>query len=159
MTIALAELIGADNRIDDLEGTTAERVIGELIECIGARESFDTATISSIQRSIVSREREATTGIGNGIAVPHMKECPHVSELRVAFGRTRAGLDYGATDGEPVHVLFLILTPAGKESDHIQLMKRIVLLGRDKSAMQHLTTADPLDNLREIFEEVDAGVS
>lgn len=158
MTITLSALISADNRIDDLQGTTADRAISELIDCVSKLESFDPATKSSIQRSVVSREREATTGIGNGIAVPHMKECSHVSELRVVFGRTRQGLDYGATDGEPVHVLFLILTPPGKDGEHVQLMKRIVYLGRDKSAMQHLTTADPLDNLQEIFAEVDAGV-
>lgn len=156
--VTLNGLIGAKNRADNLEGTTPDRVISELLEVLVEAGSIDASAQDSIRRAVVSREREATTGIGNGLAIPHMKDCPHVTELSAAFGRCKAGVDFSATDGEPVHVLFLILTPSGAESEHVQLMKRIVLLSRDRNTMQHLKRADSIDNLQQIFEEIDAEI-
>lgn len=156
--VSLAKLITQENRIDELQGTTPDRVVAELLAVAAEHAGLDEKAQSSIRRSILARERAGTTGIGNGIAIPHHKDCGQVSEILAIFGRSRAGVDYGATDGEAVHVFFLVLTPPGHESEHVQLMKRIVILSRDRNTMQHLIQAPELNNLREIFEEVDAQV-
>ncbi|MGE3165836.1 MAG: PTS sugar transporter subunit IIA [Planctomycetota bacterium] len=155
-TVSLCGLIGSSLRINDLKATTRDRVIAELVQTLAADVGLDASAQDSIARAIVAREREASTGIGRGLAVPHMKACHYVSRICAVFGRSRSGIDYGAIDGERSHVFFLILTPPGAEAEHIQLMKRVVLLGRDRNTMQHLIREESLTNLQQIFEEVDA---
>ncbi|MEE8143264.1 MAG: PTS sugar transporter subunit IIA, partial [Planctomycetota bacterium] len=65
------------------------------------------------------------------------------------------GVDWGATDGEPVHIFFVILTPKGQETEHIRVMKRIVRLSRDTKTLRYLTHTDNFANLHEILKEVD----
>lgn len=154
--MSLCGVIGDALRIHDLKATTQDRVIAELVQSLAMVEGFDASAQDSIRRAIVAREREASTGIGQGLAVPHMKSCPHVTRVCAAFGRSRGGVDFSSIDGERAHVFFLILTPPGAESEHVQLMKRIVRLGRDRNTMQHLAREESLDNLQQIFEEIDA---
>lgn len=156
--ITLTRLIPEEHRLDELRGTSPERVIGELLDCFVRAGTLGVDAVDAVRRAIVSREREATTGIGHGLAIPHMKECVHVRQLCAAFGRSRAGVDYGATDGAPVHVFFLMLTPPGAEQDHVRMMRKIVSLSRDRNVMHHITHADPLANLQAIFEDADARI-
>ncbi len=152
---SLHVLIGDSERVEDLKGATSERVIAELLECLSQTEGFTSQAIDSMKKAILAREREATTGIGNGVAVPHLKNCAYVKSIRGIFGRSRQGVDWGATDGEPVHLFFVILTPQGQESQHIRVMKRIVRLSRDTKTLRYLTHTDSFANMYEILKEVD----
>ncbi len=154
--ISLDAVIGQREYVDALKGTTPERVISELLDHLGTTEGFTSDALESMKKAIMAREREATTGIGNGVAVPHVKNCAYVSEIRGIFGRSRTGVDWGATDGEPVFLFFVILTPKGMESEHIRVMKRIVRLSRDGKTLRYLKSAQSISNLPEILKEVDA---
>ena len=156
--VTLAALVGSDQRLDDLRGSSPDRVIAELLDCLVRSQRLVATAVDPVRRAIAAREREGSTGIGRGIAIPHMKECTHVREISAVFGRSRAGVDYGATDGELVHVFFLLLTPPGADSEHVRLMRRIVSLSRDRNTLHHLIHADPLDNLGAIFEDVDSRI-
>ena len=153
--VSLCGLIGEAHRLEDLEGGTPERVIDELLAHLDSLDNLGPEAIELIRRAILAREREATTGIGNGIAIPHMKNCPCVQEIRGIFGRSREGVEYGSTDGERVHLFFLIVTPEGGSSVHVQAMKKIVRLSRDRKTMQYLINVDTFANLDAILKEID----
>ncbi len=154
-SVSLARIIGENTRVPELEGTTPDRVIAELLEELAERESLDDAAVASIRRAVMSRESEASTGIGNGLGLPHMKNCPFVDRIRGVFGRSREGVDFGSTDGELVHVFFLFLTPEGMDSEHVQLMRRVVTMSRDGKTMRYLIENESLESAAEIFREID----
>ncbi|MFQ5653410.1 MAG: PTS sugar transporter subunit IIA [Planctomycetota bacterium] len=154
-SVSLARILGDGGRIVELTGTTADRVISELLECLGREDGLDAAALESIKRAVLAREREATTGIGSGIAIPHMKECPHVSEIRGVFGRSRQGVDFAASDGERVHLFFMMLTPGGEHAGHVDVMRKIVRISRDRKTVQYLIQAEDFGNFNEILQEVD----
>ena len=97
----------------------------------------------------------AAQGIGNRVALPHMKQCPYVKEIRAVFGRASDGIEFSATDGDLVHLFFLILIPPSAESEHVQVMRKMVTLSRDRKTVEYLVRANNFDNLKEILAEVD----
>ncbi|HUT37123.1 MAG TPA: PTS sugar transporter subunit IIA [Planctomycetota bacterium] len=108
-----------------LEAEDKEEVFAEMIELLvraGRVEDRDRAL-----RAIVAREEMATTGIGSGVAVPHGKE-PSVKSLIAALGISRTGIEYDATDGEPVYLVFLVLAEANNPGPHVQCLGEIARL-------------------------------
>lgn len=69
---------------------------------------------------VTAREQQMPTGLEGGIGIPHARS-PHVTEPSLAFGRTGAGIDWGADDG-PAHLIFLIAAPSGGDSDHMTIL-------------------------------------
>jgi PTS system nitrogen regulatory IIA component len=90
----------------DLEGTTKDEVLKELISVLGLDEKSEGILYKMLKR----RENLGSTGIGKGIAIPHCRSLV-VNRLRVAFGRKPAGLDFRAIDEQPVYNIFLIVAP------------------------------------------------
>lgn len=153
--VSLADLIGPEKRIESLSGGNAELVITELLEHLAGVQKLADDAVESIRRAVLAREREGTTGIGHGIAIPHMKECPFVTDICGVFGRHPSGIEFAATDGEPAHLFFLILTPAGAADHHVQVMKKIVTLSRDRKTLSYLIQTDSFDNFDAILREID----
>ncbi|MFN0056904.1 MAG: PTS sugar transporter subunit IIA [Planctomycetota bacterium] len=154
--LTLSSLIESKHRLETLRGLTPDRIIDEMLESLGGRKGFGAETIVQMRRAILAREQEATTGIGNRVAIPHMKGCTHVQQICGAFGRSTHGVNWSATDGEPVRLFFLILSPPGAEGLHVRAMKKIVHLSRDRKTLDYLIQTPALKNLEAIFQEVDA---
>ncbi len=108
-----------------LESEDKEEVFAELIEVLvraGRIADRDRAL-----RAILTREEMASTGIGNGVAVPHGKD-PSIKRLTAALGISRKGIDYDAADGQPVHVVFLVLAEANNPGPHVECLGEIARL-------------------------------
>ena len=121
----LSELLDADVIKTDLQSTEKEELFGELIEVLvraGRLRDREAA-----RRAILFRESMATTGIGNGIAVPHGKD-PSIKTLTGALGISARGIDYDATDGAPVHVVFLVLAEVNNPGPHVRCLGEIARL-------------------------------
>jgi len=108
-----------------LESEDKEEVFAELIELL-VRAGKITDRGRAID-AILTREKVATTGIGNGVAVPHGKDSS-VPQLVAAVGLSEDGIEYDAADGAPVHVVFLILAEAGNPGPHVQCLGEIARL-------------------------------
>ncbi len=90
----------------DLQGSTKDEILKELIAVLGLDEKSEAILYKMLKR----RENLGSTGIGKGIAIPHCRSLV-VNRLRVAFGRKPEGLDFKAIDEQPVHNIFLIVAP------------------------------------------------
>jgi PTS system nitrogen regulatory IIA component len=101
----------------------AERAAG--ITGIAEREIFDT---------ILQRERLGSTGVGNGIAIPHGK-LAGVKRITGVFARLETPVDFEALDDEPVDLVFLLLAPEGAGADHLKALSRIARVLRDGEAV------------------------
>ena len=121
--------------IADLKGETKEGVLTELVSALkemGLIESAEEAV-----KVILEREKLGSTGIGDGVAIPHgkMKKLQHVL---CAFGRSAKGVDFGAIDGKPVHIFFLLLAPVESTGLHLKMLSRISRIVRDASFRKKL---------------------
>lgn len=108
-----------------LEAEDKEEAFAELIELLvraGRLPDRDRAL-----QAILTREAMATTGIGTGVAVPHGREAS-VKTLTAALGISKKGIDYDATDGEPVFLIFLVLAEANNPGPHVQCLGEIARL-------------------------------
>ncbi|MDF1702430.1 MAG: PTS sugar transporter subunit IIA, partial [Planctomycetota bacterium] len=98
----------AEHCLPALTGETKQEVISELIESLVASGAIDEEQAPELFGEILAREEEATTGIGKGIAMPHARRSEVVGETQIVVGLHAEGIDFEATDGAPVHVVFLI---------------------------------------------------
>lgn len=138
----LTELLDESVINVELESIDKDEVFAEMVEMLvrvgrlGDRE----AALDAIR----TREAMATTGIGSGVAVPHGKS-PTVGQLTGALGISREGIDYEATDDEPVHVVFLVLAEANNPGPHVECLGEIARLLQVQGFYDRLRRAESVE--------------
>jgi len=121
----LSEILDANNIIPDLKAGDKKKALEELAETIvKTRPSLDK---DSLVKILLERERLGSTGIGDGVAIPHGK-FHGISEPIISFGRSLKGLDFEAMDGQPVFLFFLLVAPENSASVHLKALARIAKL-------------------------------
>lgn len=100
-------------------------VIGELVDVLAAVGRVRDA--KGLKDAVWAREQTRTTGIGNGLAIPHGK-CVGVEQIAVAIGKPSSPMDFQAIDNKPVRLIVLLASPPDKTSDHIQALAHIARL-------------------------------
>ncbi|MBN2527777.1 MAG: PTS sugar transporter subunit IIA [Deltaproteobacteria bacterium] len=136
----------------DLESSGKLDVLSELGKllsgvCKGASEA-------DIVAALVERERLATTGIGDGVAIPHAKS-DKLTEIRGALGISRTGIPFDAVDGKPVHIFVALLAPQGVASEHLKALARISRLVREPDFRNRLMTTQSARELYQAIVEED----
>jgi PTS system nitrogen regulatory IIA component len=105
-------------------------------------------------KSLLEREKVVTTGIGNGVAIPHAKSA-NVHGMVIAVGRVAEGLDFEALDGQPVHILFMLLGPQEAAGLHVKLLARIARLVKQPDFLKRLREAQTAPDLYQVIREED----
>ncbi|RKD68765.1 PTS system D-fructose-specific IIA component (F1P-forming) (Frc family) /PTS system D-fructose-specific IIB component (F1P-forming) (Frc family) /PTS system D-fructose-specific IIC component (F1P-forming) (Frc family) [Sinobaca qinghaiensis] len=149
MVMKITELLKKDTIILDLRSTEKNGVIDELVQKLD-----DAGRLSDKDRyreAILTRENESTTGIGEGIAIPHAKTSA-VQTPSIAFGRSKGGTDYESLDGQPAHLVFMIAASEGANESHLQTLSRLSTLLMDEGFRETLLQASSEE---EILEAVD----
>jgi nitrogen PTS system EIIA component len=108
------------------------------------------ANEDDIVAALVERERLATTGIGDGVAIPHAKS-DRLTEIRGALGISRTGIPFDAVDGKPVHIFVALLAPQGVAGEHLKALARISKLVREPEFRNRLMTTQ---NARELYDAI-----
>ena len=141
--------------IEDLKAATKEAVLEELASVLpltGRNEARD-----EIIKVLMAREKLGSTGIGDGIAIPHGK-FRHLDDLMISFGRSKKGVDFNATDGKPVHLFFLLMAPENSASQHLKVLARISRLLKDEALRKKLMAAEFSTELYNIILEKDEAI-
>jgi PTS system nitrogen regulatory IIA component len=126
----LPQIIDENNIIPELKAKDKKGVLEELAEVISRHEpSIDKGSLVKV---LVERERLGSTGIGDGVAIPHGK-MNGVTRPIISFGRSKQGLDFDSMDGQPTHLFFLLIAPEDSSSVHLQVLAKIakILKNRD----------------------------
>jgi len=105
-----------------LKSTDKQGVIDELVDCLAAQGRVSNA--KALKEAVWAREQTRTTGIGQGLAIPHGKS-PGMKELAMAIGKPAEPLDFESLDGEPVRLVVLLASPPDRTSDHIHALARV----------------------------------
>jgi len=136
----------------NLEAKDKKHAIIELIELLAKEKKVKDVT--KTYQCVMNREKIGTTGVGQGIAIPHCRT-DAVDELTSAFGISRQGIDFESLDGEPVHLIFLIVSPPDSGGQHLRALARISHLFKDKFFRQSLLDANSVEEVIRIFEQED----
>ena len=147
--LRLAELVTKD-RIVDLKGQSKDEVLKELVEVLAKAQEVEDK--EAFYRAILDRESILSTGIGLGIAVPHAK-ISSVKSLVAALGKTKKGINYGALDDQPVHIVVMIAANDGQQSDYIRALARVTLLLKNEKIRQAIIQAEAANAVFEILKE------
>lgn len=144
----ITELLKPDIMIMDLQATTKAGVLDEMIKRL-----FESGIINNQQlyrQDILKREQEATTGIGDGIAMPHARNAA-VQQPAVLFARSRSGIDYDALDGQPVQLFFMIAVPDHANDMHLQALAALSSLLLDPNLIDQLKAAQTPADVQQLF--------
>jgi nitrogen PTS system EIIA component len=134
-----------------LESKTKKDVIKELVELLV--QTGKVKDKKKMTQILIEREDLGSTGIGQGIAIPHGKS-DTVNELTAAFGLSPEGVAFDSLDGEPVNIFFLLVAPEGAAGAHLKALARISSLLKDKYFRKSLISSKtPADVIKVIQEE------
>lgn len=150
----LTELVVEDAVIADLQAKERDDAITELVDALVAAGSAPKKLRDALIESILTREKNGSTGFGKGVAVPHVKH-DDLKTMSAAIGISQSGVDFNALDKQPVYSIFLLLSPKSKPDEHLQAMETVFSnLQKDKfrSFLRQATTRDAV---LELLDEAD----
>ena len=140
----LTEILKPQNIKVPLEAKTKSEAIGELVSLLSANGEVTDA--KKVLDAVLEREATRTTGIGNGLAIPHGK-CTGTDHLVMAIGRPATPIDFQAIDGRPVNLIWLLSSPPDKTGPHIHALARISRLMTIDKFRQALAAAQTSQQL------------
>jgi mannitol/fructose-specific phosphotransferase system IIA component (Ntr-type) len=129
-------------------------VIEDLADLIAAGDPGSDREI--LLEDTLDREHKGSTGIGKGIAIPHARTTG-CTDLVGALGISREGVDFESEDGQPCHLVFLILAPPGESTRYLKALSAVACIGRDEDLISRLTSAVSPEEVGTILGEVESG--
>ena len=151
----IAKLIDAAALIGELEAKTKAAALEELLVAAQAAGAVPASAAKALGKRLADREAIGSTGLGNGVAVPHVKG-DEVRRVTLVLARCRKGLEWQAIDGRPVHVLFLLVSPSDEPEVHLQCLRWIAGLARNSDFRRFLLDAADPAAMRELLRELSA---
>ena len=124
----IVDMMSEDLIIADLRSGSRDEVLGELVACVVAANPEIEA--GAALRVLLDRERIGSTGIGDGLAIPHAR-LPRLGRPVACFGRSAKGVDFRALDGRPTHLFLTLLAPVGEAGFHLKALARASRLLKD----------------------------
>ena len=149
----IRSLLMKDIMIMDLKATTKSEVIDEMVHNYYEHGIIDDEDL--YKKDIIKREEEGSTGMGDGIAIPHAHDAA-VKKPAVQFARSVAGVDYDSMDGQPAHLFFMIAAPEGGDNTHLQALAALSQVLMNPDVVTALKVADTPDKVQDIFAEAVA---
>lgn len=149
----IRSLLMKDIMIMDLKATTKSEVIDEMVHNYYKHGIIDDEDL--YKKDIIKREEEGSTGMGDGIAIPHAHDAA-VKKPAVQFARSVAGVDYDSMDGQPAHLFFMIAAPEGGDNTHLQALAALSQVLMNPDVVTALKAADTPDKVQDIFAEAVA---
>ena len=139
--------------IMDLQGTTKEGVIDEMIASLATNGIINDAAV--YKEGIMKRESQTSTGLGDGIAMPHAKN-KAVVKPAVVFAKSAAGVDYASLDGQPAHLFFMIAAPEGANNVHLEVLASLSRLLINPDFTASLKKAQTPEEVQGLFAAAEA---
>ena len=133
----------------DMKAETKTEAIRELVDLLKKTGSIERE--DAVAKVVLEREELGTTGIGEGIAVPHGK-CDAVNRLVAAFGRSEKGIDFGSIDNQPVYLVFLLVAPSDSAGPHLMALARISRLLKNRTFRRGLMNAKDKSEILKMCE-------
>ena len=148
----IKDILAPESMIMALKATNKEDAVKEMADL-----EVKTGIVNDEDefiKSIWARENESTTGIGDGIAMPHARN-KTINKARVLFAKSEKGIDYNSLDGQPVHLFFMITAPDGADNTHLEALAKLSGLLIDPDLVSALKEAQTPENVIQLFEDAE----
>jgi mannitol/fructose-specific phosphotransferase system IIA component (Ntr-type) len=154
----LSDFVVYDAITVDLQATGKEEVIREIVQSLCRAGHLADGDLEGVSRAILNREELGSTGIGQGVAVPHTRY-NKVDHLIGTVALSRQGVDFAALDGEPVDILFLLISPPNQPGDHLRALENISRHLKNERFVSFLRQARTREQVVDLLEEADQAAS
>lgn len=147
----LADYLDQDLIISDLSARTKKEVLAELVSPVAAK--YPELEASRVLQTLMDREALGTTGIGDGIAIPHGK-LDGLEQVVIIVGRSHEGVEFSSLDHKPATIFFTVLAPANVVGLHLKLLAMVSRLLKDDAFRQAFVTSPGRDGLWQLLQSV-----
>ncbi|MDP8216174.1 MAG: PTS sugar transporter subunit IIA [Candidatus Kaelpia imicola] len=148
----ISELLSQDLIKLDIESKDKREAVKEVVDLM--QDCGQIEDLDSFLNDVYAREKLGSTGIGEGIALPHARS-KGVKQLIISFGRSLSGVDFDALDANPVHLIFLIGTPQDDVGNYLKTLAQLSRLLKKEYFRRKLLSADSKEEVLNIFKEAE----
>ena len=147
----ILDFLSTERIIPNMKSRDKKGVIDELAQAVADTTSAENSEVAKV---LLEREQLGSTGIGDGIAIPHGR-LSSIDSIVMGFGSSEQGIEYDAIDDNPVHIFFLLLTPENSTGGHLRVLAQISKLLKNKQFKTNLSNAKSKQEVIEIVQEAD----
>ena len=148
----ILDILSKDCIIPELRSRTKKEVLEELTGALlNCKANLNKEALVEV---LLERERLGSTGIGDGIAIPHGK-IQDLDELILSFGRSTKGIEFDSMDGRPTHLFFLLIAPENSAGIHLRALAKISRLLKSAHFRQRLLEAETVEELFLVIKQED----
>jgi mannitol/fructose-specific phosphotransferase system IIA component (Ntr-type) len=148
----LSDFVCFDAVLPRLEASDRDGAIAELVEALATAGKIASVSPAEITEAVIKRENEASTGIGKGVAVPHVKHAA-IKKVVATIGCTSKGIDFNSLDKQPVYSVILLLSPADNADKHLRAMENIFRNLQKNDFRSFLRQARTLEQIKEAISD------
>lgn len=148
----ILDILAVDSIVSELKGKTKKQVLEELVDAV--KQNKPNIDRDQFMKVLLERERLGSTGIGDGIAIPHGK-LNGIDDLALSFGRSVEGIDFESMDGKPVHLFFLLVAPEACAGVHLRALAKIARLLKNGIVRKKLAKVVSREDIFSIIQQED----
>jgi mannitol/fructose-specific phosphotransferase system IIA component (Ntr-type) len=153
-----ADFVCFEATILELSAGQRNGVIIELVSALEKAGKLGKGNAEEISKAVIKRENEASTGMGKGIALPHVKH-KAVKQVTAAIGQSSTGIDFSALDKQPVYSVILLISPVNAPDKHLQAMEKIFKHLQHDKFRKFLRQSRTVEQIKDLLEEADENSS
>ena len=140
--------------VPELQADDRNGVVVELVSLLEQAGQLGKAGSPEIQKEIIKREKEASTGMGKGVAVPHIKH-KSIKHVAAAIGLSRDGIDFSALDKQPVYSVILLVSPLDNPEQHLKAMESVFKHLQKEKFRKFLRQCRTPEQIKDLIQEAD----
>ncbi len=152
------EFVCFEATIPQLQAKDRDGAITELVAALVGAGKIPSESGKEVTKAVIKRENEASTGMGKGVAVPHVKHAV-VKTVIAAVGHSAAGIDFASLDEQPVYSVILLVSPVDNPDKHLQAMENIFRHLQKERFRKFLRQCRNAEDLRDLLNEADENPS
>jgi mannitol/fructose-specific phosphotransferase system IIA component (Ntr-type) len=150
--ISLRQLVVPDSVILELNESEHKQVVLEMVGHLCEIGKVSSGDCYAIGNAVLERESQVSTGLGSGVAIPHAR-VKGLKKALVVFARSREGVDFDCPDNAPCHLIVLLLVPANKPAQHLQILAELARVFDQSDRRRLLEQAETSEEICRIFAE------
>jgi len=153
-----ADFVCFEAVIPELEAADRDSSMTELVSSLDKAGKLGKGNCQEIIKAVIKREKEGSTGMGKGVAVPHVKH-PAVKDVVATIGQSSAGIDFFALDKQPVYSVILLISPVENPDIHLQAMEKIFKHLHNERFRSFLRQSRNAEQIEDLLREADESPS
>jgi mannitol/fructose-specific phosphotransferase system IIA component (Ntr-type) len=150
----LSDIVCTGAIVVRLKSKQRDDAIKELVQALGKSGAIPKSSVDTLAKAVIKRENEASTGIGKGVAVPHIKFAD-VKDPIAAVGCSADGIDFASLDKQPVYSVILLISPVSNPDKHLQAMETVFKNLQKDDFRRFLRQAQSVKEIEEILSDAD----